>query len=169
MLVAADLYRPAAVDQLVKLGNQIGINVVHDYNKTPVEIVKEAVDVAESTGKDILIVDTAGRLHIDEEMMKELEEIKKILNPDEILLVVDAMMGQDAVNTAKVFDERLDLTGFVVTKMDGDARGGVILSIKYVTGKPVKFIGTSEKSTVWSRSIQTESQTESWEWGTFFH
>lgn len=145
LLVAADLYRPAAVDQLVKLGNQIGVNVVHDYNKSPVEIVKEGIQEAERTGKDVLIVDTAGRLHIDEDMMRELEEIKAILNPDEILLVVDAMMGQDAVNTAKVFDERLDLTGFVVTKMDGDARGGVILSIKYVTGKPVKFIGTSEK------------------------
>lgn len=145
VLVAADLYRPAAVEQLVKLGSQIGVEVIHDYNKTPVEVVRYAVERVKDSGKDVMIVDTAGRLHIDEEMMEELERIKEILNPDEILLVVDAMMGQDAVNMAKTFDERLNLTGFIVTKMDGDARGGVILSIKYVTGKPVKFIGTSEK------------------------
>lgn len=145
VLVAADLYRPAAVEQLVKLGSQIGVEVIHDYNKTPVEVVRYAVERVKDSGKDVMIVDTAGRLHVDEEMMEELERIKEILNPDEILLVVDAMMGQDAVNMAKTFDERLNLTGFIVTKMDGDARGGVILSIKYVTGKPVKFIGTSEK------------------------
>ena len=145
VLVAADLYRPAAVEQLVKLGSQIGVEVIHDYNKTPVEVVRYAVERVKDSGKDVMIVDTAGRLHVDEEMMEELERIKEILYPDEILLVVDAMMGQDAVNMAKTFDERLNLTGFIVTKMDGDARGGVILSIKYVTGKPVKFIGTSEK------------------------
>ncbi len=145
LLVAADTYRPAAIDQLVKLGKQLGIEVFTGNRRDPIKIVEEAVDMARDTGFDAMIVDTAGRLHIDENMMKELVDIKEVLNPDEILLVVDAMMGQDAVNTAKIFDERLDLTGFVITKMDGDARGGVILSIRYVTGKPVKFIGTGEK------------------------
>ena len=144
LLVAADVYRPAAIDQLVKLGNQIGVEVFTGDRKNPEKIVEEAMERAKDEF-DVMIVDTAGRLHIDEEMMEELVRIKEILKPDEILLVVDAMMGQDAVNSAKVFDEKLDLTGFIVTKLDGDARGGVILSISYVLGKPVKFIGVGEK------------------------
>ncbi len=144
LLVAADVYRPAAIDQLEKLGKQIGVEVFTGDRKNPERIVREALEVAKDE-YDVMIVDTAGRLHIDEEMMEELVRIKEILQPDEILLVVDAMMGQDAVNSAKVFDEKLDLTGFIVTKLDGDARGGVILSISYVLKKPVKFIGVGEK------------------------
>ncbi len=145
LLVAADTYRPAAIEQLERLGEQIDVRVFTGDRKDPVKIVKEAVEYAKDSVYDVMIVDTAGRLHIDEAMMEELVKIKEILKPDEVLLVVDAMMGQDSVNTAKAFDEKLDLTGFIVTKMDGDARGGVILSIKFITGKPVKFIGTGEK------------------------
>ena len=145
LLVAADVYRPAAIEQLEKLGRSIDVKVFTGDRKNPERIVKEALEFAKDSAFDVLIVDTAGRLHIDDEMMEELERIKKVLDPDEVLLVVDAMTGQDAVNSAKTFDERLDLTGFIVTKMDGDARGGVILSIRYVTGKPVKFIGVGEK------------------------
>ncbi|ANQ53021.1 signal recognition particle [Thermosipho affectus] len=144
-LVAADTYRPAAIDQLITLGKRIDVPVYYGDKKNPIKIVKGALKEVKDSGYDVVIFDTAGRLHIDEEMMSELVEIKDILNPDEILMVVDAMTGQDAVNSAKTFDERLDVTGFVVTKMDGDARGGVILSIRYVTQKPVKFIGTGEK------------------------
>ncbi len=144
VLVAADVYRPAAIDQLVKLGDQIGVEVYVGDRRNPEKIVAEAMNKAKDEF-DVMIVDTAGRLHIDEEMMQELLRIKEILQPDETLLVVDAMMGQDAVNSAKVFDDTLDLTGFVVTKLDGDARGGVILSISYVLGKPVKFVGVGEK------------------------
>jgi len=145
LLVAADTYRPAAIDQLVKLGKMIDVEVFTGDRKNPVKIVKEAIKHAKDSIYDVMIVDTAGRLHIDEQMMDELVKIKDILNPDEILLVVDAMTGQDAINSAKAFDEKLDITGFIVTKMDGDARGGVILSIRYITGKPVKFIGVGEK------------------------
>lgn len=145
LLVAADVYRPAAIDQLVKLGNSINVLVHTEDRKDPFKIVKSAIERSKDTGFDVMIVDTAGRLHINEEMMDELVKIKDILKPDEILLVVDAMMGQDAVKSAKTFDDKLDLTGFIVTKMDGDARGGVILSITYVTGKPIKFIGVGEK------------------------
>ncbi|MBT1248329.1 MULTISPECIES: signal recognition particle protein [unclassified Thermosipho (in: thermotogales)] len=144
-LVAADTYRPAAIDQLITLGKRIDVPVYYGDKKNPIKIVKWALKEVKDSGYDVVIFDTAGRLHIDEEMMSELVEIKDILKPDEILMVVDAMTGQDAVNSAKTFDERLDVTGFVVTKMDGDARGGVILSIRYVTQKPVKFIGTGEK------------------------
>lgn len=145
LLVAADTYRPAAIDQLVKLGKMINVEVFTGDRKNPVKIVKEAIKHAKDSIYDVMIVDTAGRLHIDEQMMDELVQIKEILDPDEILLVVDAMTGQDAINSAKAFDEKLDITGFIVTKMDGDARGGVILSIRYITGKPVKFIGVGEK------------------------
>ena len=145
LLVAADVYRPAAIDQLVKLGSVVNVPVHTGDRKNPFKIVESAIEHSKDTGYDVMIVDTAGRLHIDEEMMDELMKVKEILKPDEILLVVDAMMGQDAVKSAKTFDEKLDLTGFIVTKMDGDARGGVILSIKYVTGKPVKFVGVGEK------------------------
>ena len=145
VLVAADTYRPAAIDQLEKLGEAIDITVITGDRKNPVSIVKKAVSEAKDTHWDTVILDTAGRLHIDDEMMNELEKIKSVSNPDEVLMVVDAMTGQDAINSARLFDQRLSLTGFIVTKMDGDARGGVILSIRHVTGKPVKFIGVGEK------------------------
>ncbi|MCD6449769.1 MAG: signal recognition particle protein [Thermotogaceae bacterium] len=145
LLVAADTYRPAAIDQLEKLGKMIDVEVFTGDRKNPVKIVEEAIKYAKDSVFDVMVVDTAGRLHIDDHMMDELVQIKKILEPDEVLLVVDAMTGQDAINSAKVFDEKLDITGFIVTKMDGDARGGVILSIRYITGKPVKFIGAGEK------------------------
>ncbi|ABR31641.1 signal recognition particle [Thermosipho melanesiensis] len=144
-LVAADTYRPAAIDQLITLGKKIDVPVYCGDRKHPIKIVEEALKEVKDSGYDVVIFDTAGRLHIDNEMMNELVEIKEILSPDEILMVVDAMTGQDAVNSAKTFNEKLDVTGFVVTKMDGDARGGVILSIRYVTNKPVKFIGVGEK------------------------
>ncbi|AKI97121.1 signal recognition particle protein [Kosmotoga pacifica] len=145
LLVAADVYRPAAIDQLIQLGKQIDVPVFVGDRKNPIRIASEAMAEAIKNVHDVVIFDTAGRLHIDDKMMEELKEIAKILNPDEILMVVDAMTGQDAVNSAKVFNETLELTGFVITKLDGDARGGVILSIRHVTGKPVKFIGVSEK------------------------
>ena len=145
VLVAADTYRPAAIEQLEKLGEAIGITVITGDRKNPVSIVKKAVSEAKDTHWDTVILDTAGRLHIDDEMMSELEKIKSVSNPDEVLMVVDAMTGQDAINSARLFDQRLSLTGFIVTKMDGDARGGVVLSIRHVTGKPVKFIGVGEK------------------------
>ncbi|HCZ06321.1 MAG: signal recognition particle subunit [Thermotogota bacterium] len=145
LLVAADVYRPAAIDQLEQLGKVIEVPVVTGDRKNPEKIVKEAQEIAVNRNHEVVILDTAGRLHIDDEMMEELSRVKELVRPDEILMVVDAMAGQDAVNSAKVFDERLDLTGFIVTKMDGDARGGVILSIHYVTGKPIKFVGVGEK------------------------
>ena len=145
LLVAADVYRPAAIDQLIQLGKQIDLPVFTGERKNPVRIAKEAVQQAVKNINDVVILDTAGRLHIDETMMSELREIVATVKPDEILMVVDAMTGQDAVNSAKAFNEALELSGFVVTKLDGDARGGVILSIRHVTGKPVKFIGISEK------------------------
>ncbi|HOJ88648.1 MAG TPA: signal recognition particle protein [Pseudothermotoga sp.] len=145
LLVAADVYRPAAIDQLEKLGKSIQINVFVGDKKGPVKIVKDALELAKNSQYSAVVLDTAGRLHIDDQMMNELEQIKQIANPDEILMVVDAMVGQDAVNSAAEFEKRLDLTGFIVTKMDGDARGGVILSISHITGKPVKFVGVGEK------------------------
>ncbi|HBT38522.1 MAG: Signal recognition particle protein [Thermotoga sp. 50_1627] len=145
MLVSADTYRPAAIEQLEKLGKSINIPVFSGDRKDAIQIVKGAMKAAQELRCNVLVLDTAGRLHIDDEMMKELEDIKALTNPDEILMVIDAMVGQDAVNSAVEFDRRLSLTGFIVTKLDGDARGGVILSINYVTGKPVKFIGVGEK------------------------
>ncbi len=145
-LVPADPYRPAAIEQLKKLGDQIGIPV-HDTdpNKKPPEVCAEAIRNASLLGCDVVIMDTAGRLHIDEEMMNELVEIKKAVAPREILLVADSMSGQDAVNVAQSFDERLGITGIILTKLDGDARGGAALSITSITGKPIKFAGTGEK------------------------
>jgi len=145
-LVPADIYRPAAIEQLKKLGSQLGIPV-HDTNKNlkPEEICQEALAKAGAAGSDILIMDTAGRLHIDDELMAELVRIKERVNPTEILLVADAMTGQDAVNVAKHFNELLDITGVILTKMEGDARGGAALSVKAVTDKPIKFIGVGEK------------------------
>ena len=146
LLVAADVYRPAAIEQLKVLGEQIGAEVyAEEDNKNPVQIAKNAVEYARRNGYDTVLIDTAGRLAIDEEMMNEIAAIKEAVQPHETLFVVDAMTGQDAVNTAKAFNERLDFDGVVMTKLDGDARGGAALSIKAVVNKPIKFIGTGEK------------------------
>ena len=146
LLVACDVYRPAAIEQLNVLGNQLGIEVYSDpENKDPVSISKAAIAHAKSNGFNLVIIDTAGRLAIDELMMNEISNIKKAINPQEILFVVDAMTGQDAVNTAKAFNEVLDFDGVILTKLDGDTRGGAALSIKQVVNKPIKFIGTGEK------------------------
>ncbi|WP_188205780.1 signal recognition particle protein [Alkalibacillus aidingensis] len=146
LLVAADVYRPAAIDQLETLGTQLDMPV---YSKgtdaNPVDIANEAIDKAKEEHHDYVIIDTAGRLHVDEDLMGELQQIKEDTNPDEIFLVVDAMTGQDAVNVAESFDEQLDISGVVLTKLDGDTRGGAALSIRAVTGKPVKFAGMGEK------------------------
>ncbi|MBN2032402.1 MAG: signal recognition particle protein [Deltaproteobacteria bacterium] len=145
-LVPADIYRPAAIDQLQKLGSQLGVPVYGtDRKLRPEDICVDALSKAGTVGADILIMDTAGRLHIDDALMAELVRIKEKILPTEILLVADAMTGQDAVNVAKHFNELLDLTGIILTKMEGDARGGAALSIKAVTGKPIKFIGVGEK------------------------
>ncbi|RZO98103.1 MAG: signal recognition particle protein [Flavobacteriales bacterium] len=146
LLVACDVYRPAAIEQLNVLGNQLGIEVYSDpENKDPVSISKAAIAHAKSNGFNLVIIDTAGRLAIDELMMNEISNIKKAINPQEILFVVDSMTGQDAVNTAKAFNEVLDFDGVILTKLDGDTRGGAALSIKQVVNKPIKFIGTGEK------------------------
>lgn len=146
LLVACDVYRPAAVKQLQVLGEKIDVPVFSmGTDKDPVDIARAAVQAAVSKGRDLVIIDTAGRLHIDEELMQELVRIKDAVKPHEILLVVDAMTGQDAVTVAQSFGERLDLTGVVLTKLDGDARGGAALSIRTVTGKPIKFAGMGEK------------------------
>lgn len=146
LLAACDVYRPAAIKQLQVLGEQIDVPVFRmDEKVDPVRIARYAVDAAKSYGKDVLILDTAGRLHIDEALMQELKNIKSEVKPHEILLVLDSMTGQDAVTTAQAFDEALGIDGTVLTKMDGDARGGAALSIKTVTGKPIKLIGVSEK------------------------
>lgn len=147
LLVACDIYRPAAVKQLQVLGDQLGVEVfVGKEGEKPSLIAKNAVDYARSNNLDVVIIDTAGRLHIDEDMMGEVKEIKTVVEPHEILLVVDAMTGQDAVNMATAFNQMLELTGIILTKLDGDARGGAALSIREVTGKPVKFVGVGEKS-----------------------
>jgi signal recognition particle subunit SRP54 len=146
LLVAGDVYRPAAIDQLKVVGEQIGVEVfTEDGQKDPVKISKNAIKHAKSNGNDLVIIDTAGRLAIDEQMMNEVAGIKKAVNPGETLFVVDAMTGQDAVNTAKEFNERLDYEGVILTKLDGDTRGGAAISIRSVVDKPIKFIGTGEK------------------------
>jgi signal recognition particle subunit SRP54 len=146
MLVAADIYRPAAMEQLRVLGEQIGVDVhIELENKDAVEIARNAVKEARSKNKNVLIIDTAGRLAVDEVMMKEVADVKNAVNPQEILFVVDSMTGQDAVNTAKAFNDRLDFTGVVLTKLDGDTRGGAALSIKYTVNKPIKFTSSGEK------------------------
>lgn len=146
MLVAADVYRPAAIDQLHVLGEQIGIEVYSDKeSKSPVDIAKAGIIQAKSKGFDVVIIDTAGRLAVDEQMMNEIAAVKQAINPSEILFVVDSMTGQDAVNTAKAFNDRLDFDGVVLTKLDGDTRGGAALSIRSVVNKPIKFVGTGEK------------------------
>jgi len=144
-LVACDIYRPAAILQLQRVGEKAGVPVIEKGQIAPLKIVKHALDVADKSGYDTLIVDTAGRLHIDEALMDELKELKAFLHPHEILLVVDSMTGQDAVNVAEKFNELLDITGVILTKLDGDTRGGAALSIKAVTGKSVRFCGTGEK------------------------
>lgn len=146
LLVACDVYRPAAIDQLKVLGEQIGVEVyTEEGNKNPVEISQHAIAHAKSNGNNIVIVDTAGRLAVDEEMMNEIANVKLGINPNEILFVVDSMTGQDAVNTAKAFNDRLDFNGVVLTKLDGDTRGGAALSIQYTVNKPIKFVGMGEK------------------------
>ena len=145
MLVACDIYRPAAIDQLQVVGKQLDIPVFEMGQIDPVTIAKEAVKYAADHGHDIVFLDTAGRLHIDEALMDELKAVKAAVHPNEILLVVDAMTGQDAVNAAKAFDDALGIDGVLLTKLDGDARGGAALSIRAVTGKPIKFVGTGEK------------------------
>ena len=145
LLAACDVYRPAAIQQLQIVGEQAGVPVFEMGQGDPVEIARKAVLHARDYGNDILILDTAGRLHIDEELMDELRRIKEAVQPQEILLVIDAMTGQDAVNVAKSFDETLGIDGTILTKLDGDTRGGAALSVRAVTGKPIKFVGTGEK------------------------
>ncbi len=145
LLAACDIYRPAAIKQLETVGAQVGIPVFQMGQQNPVDIAKAAVEHARRHGNDLVFLDTAGRLHVDEALMEELKEIKAAVDPAEILLTVDAMTGQDAVNAASAFDEALGITGVMLTKMDGDARGGAALSVRAVTGKPVKFVGMGEK------------------------
>ncbi len=146
ILVAGDVYRPAAMEQLRVLGEQIGVEVyIEEENKNPVEIAQNAIKESRSKNKNVVIIDTAGRLAVDEAMMTEVANIKNAVNPNEILFVVDSMTGQDAVNTAKAFNDRLDFSGVVLTKLDGDTRGGAALSIKYTVNKPIKFVSSGEK------------------------
>ncbi|MFR7760830.1 MAG: signal recognition particle protein [Peptoniphilus grossensis] len=145
LLVALDVYRPAAIEQLKVVGKQAEVEVFEKGKQDPVQTANEAKEYARRNNNDVVIMDTAGRLQIDEDLMDELKNIKKVVKPDEILLVVDAMVGQESVNVAKTFDDYLDITGVILTKLDGDARGGAALSIRQVVGKPIKFIGTGEK------------------------
>lgn len=146
LLVACDIYRPAAIKQLEVVGEKIGVPVFSMGDKiSPVDIAKASIEYGKKNNHDWIIIDTAGRLHVDDELMEELQEIKDAVDPDEILLVVDAMTGQDAVNVAEIFNEKLDITGIILTKLDGDARGGAALSIRAVTGKPIKLVGMGEK------------------------
>lgn len=145
LLVACDIYRPAAIEQLKVVGEKAGVPVFEMGKENPVKIANAAIRNAKDYGNDIVILDTAGRLHIDEALMNELKEVKAAVNPNEILLVIDSMTGQDAVNVSKTFNELLDITGVILTKLDGDTRGGAALSVKAVTGKPIKFAGTGEK------------------------
>ena len=147
LLVACDVYRPAAINQLQIVGGKAGAEVFEKGTQNPVKTAKQAIEHARSMGYDTVIIDTAGRLHIDDALMKELENIKEEVRPNDILLTVDSMTGQDAVNVAETFNKRLDVTGVILTKQDGDTRGGACLSIKAVTGKPIKFIGVGEKLT----------------------
>ena len=145
LLVACDVYRPAAIDQLKQIGKQLNIEVYEEGKKDPVEIANNAIKYAKENKYDYVLIDTAGRLHIDEQLMEELDNIKDSVNPHEILLVIDAMMGQDAINVIEGFNNQLPLTGVILTKLDGDTRGGVALSVRHLTNVPIKFIGTSEK------------------------
>ena len=145
LLVACDTFRPAAITQLEVVGQQVDVPVFQMGQIDPVDIARAGIEHAKQHGNDIVFIDTAGRLHVDEELMEQLKVMKAAIDPTEILLIVDAMIGQDAVNAAKAFDEALDITGVMLTKLDGDARGGAALSIKAVTGKPIKFVGVGEK------------------------
>lgn len=145
LLVACDVYRPAAIDQLKQIGKQLNIEVYEEGKKDPIEISNNAIKYAKDNGFDYVLIDTAGRLHIDEELMIELQNIKDNVNPQEILLVIDSMMGQDAINVITGFNDKLPLTGVILTKLDGDTRGGVALSVRHLTNVPIKFIGVSEK------------------------
>ncbi len=145
LLVACDVYRPAAIDQLKQLGRQLGIEVYEEGKKNPVEITKNALQYAKENHYDYVLIDTAGRLHIDEELMDELKNIQMEIHPQEVLLVIDSMMGQDAIHVIQGFHEALQLTGVILTKLDGDTRGGVALSVRHLTNVPIKFIGVSEK------------------------
>ena len=145
LLVACDVYRPAAIDQLKQIGKELNIEVYEEGKGNPVEISKNAIKYAKENNYDYVLIDTAGRLHIDEELMNELKNIKEEINPEETLLVIDAMMGQDAINVITGFNDNLELTGVILTKLDGDTRGGVALSVRHLTNVPIKFIGTSEK------------------------
>ncbi|MBE5783747.1 MAG: signal recognition particle protein [Clostridiales bacterium] len=145
MLAACDIYRPAAIKQLQVVGEQVGVPVFEKGTQNPVITAKEAIEYARYYGRDVLIIDTAGRLHVDEALMEELQQVKAAVRPQEILLVVDAMTGQDAVNVAKSFDEKLSIDGVIITKLDSDTRGGAALSVRAVTGKPIKFSGIGEK------------------------
>ena len=145
LMVACDVYRPAAIDQLKQIGKQLNIPVYDEGKKDPVEIAENAIKYAKENKNDYVLIDTAGRLHIDEDLMDELDNIKNKVNPQEILLVIDAMMGQDAINVIQGFNDKLPLTGVILTKLDGDTRGGVALSVRHLTNVPIKFIGVSEK------------------------
>lgn len=145
LLVACDVYRPAAIDQLKQIGKELNIEVYEEGKKDPVEICKNALDYAKENGYDYVLIDTAGRLHIDEKLMQELQNMNDNIHPEEILLVIDSMMGQDAINVIEGFNESLPLTGVILTKLDGDTRGGVALSVRHLTNVPIKFIGVSEK------------------------
>lgn len=145
LLVACDVYRPAAIDQLKQLGKQLNIPVYDEGKNDPVQIAKNGIKFAKENGHDYVLIDTAGRLHIDEDLMNELDDIKNEVNPHEILLVIDSMMGQDAINVITGFNDKLPLTGVILTKLDGDTRGGVALSVRHLTNVPIKFMGTSEK------------------------
>ncbi len=145
LLVACDVYRPAAIDQLKQIGKELNIEVYEEGKKNPREIVTNAINYAKENNFNYILIDTAGRLHIDEELMNELNDIKEIAKPDEILLVVDAMTGQDAINVITGFNDKLELTGAILTKLDGDTKGGVALSVRHLTNVPIKFIGVSEK------------------------
>ena len=146
MVVSVDVYRPAAIKQLETLATEVGVRFFMGESQKPIEIAREAVEAAKRQLADVLIVDTAGRLHVDDVLMDEIKSLHAILNPVETLFVIDAMIGQDAVNTASAFNDALPLTGVVLTKMDGDARGGAALSVRQVTGKPIKFLGVGEKT-----------------------
>lgn len=145
LLVACDIYRPAAIDQLKQIGKELNIEVYEEGKNNPVEISKNAIKYAKENNFDYVLIDTAGRLHIDDDLMQELKDIKSEVNPEEVLLVIDSMMGQDAINVITSFNEGVELTGVVLTKLDGDTRGGVALSVRHLTNVPIKFIGTSEK------------------------
>ncbi|HXR11851.1 MAG TPA: signal recognition particle receptor subunit alpha, partial [Gaiellaceae bacterium] len=144
-LVAADLQRPAAIDQLVQLGAQVGVPVYADERTDPVKAVRDGIERAKADGRDVVVLDTAGRLHVDETLMEELAAVRREAKPTNVLLVLDAMTGQEAVNVAKAFQERIDFDGVVMTKLDGDARGGAALSVKAVTGRPIKLASVGEK------------------------